>query len=140
MMRVTKIVVMLAVYLAWICGNSITAVSCHANRVGRNMHHHDKGVATCCCCCHEGCDAPHFEAPHGCNHDHSNRIALYDTAKKGELNIEPTMLSIAAKIGDNLRIEDVPNARNSQYYERKIPLPSSPDVSRRGLRAPPVVA
>lgn len=139
MMRVTKIVAMLAVYLAWICGNSITAISCHANRVDRHLHYHADGVKSCCCC-HEGWETPHFEQPHGCNHDHSNKIALYDTTKRDNINIEPIMLSIAAQISDDLRIEEVHIVRNPRCYERKVPLPSSPDVSRRGLRAPPVVA
>lgn len=135
MMRMAKIAMMLAVYLVWVCSNPVIALSCHAN--------HDKHIHCCaksCDCHHEGCDKLHFEAPHACNHDHSNKIALYDGAKRDNINIEPAMFSIADQLSDDLRIEEIASLRAPQHYERKVPLPPSPALSRRGMRAPPVVA
>ena len=133
--KIAKIVVMLAIYLVWICSNSIIALACHAN--------HEQHIHCCsysCECHHEGCEKMHFETPHGCHHDHSNRITLYDTTKENDINIEPAVLSIAAQIDENISIEDIISVRSSHYYERKIPILSSPTLLRRGLRAPPVIA
>ena len=134
MKRFAKIAVMLAVYLTWICGNGIIAISCHAN----STHH------THCCkmceCHHDNCEEAHFEAPHACNHDHSNKVALYNTAKRNSLNIEPVTLCIAAQLDDTLRIEEIASLRTSHHYDRGAPLPPSPTLSRRGMRAPPIVA
>lgn len=133
MAKVARIVAMLAVYLVWICGNSAVALTCHA--------HQDKHIHCCksCECHHEGCDKLHVEAPHACHHDHSNKIALYDTAKKSRLNIEPIVLSITAQIENNINIEEIP-LLSLQHHERKVPIPSAPTLSRRGMRAPPVIA
>jgi hypothetical protein len=134
MARVAKIAIMFVVYLAWICGNPAIALSCHANQ---KQHTH---CCKSCECHHENCEKVHFEVPHGCHHDHSNTIALYDTVKKNDLNIEPVELSITAQISENLSIEDVISVRSSRYYERKVPIPITPTLSGSGLRAPPVIA
>ena len=134
MAKVAKIAMLLAVYLMWICGNSAIALSCHANE---SEHTH---CCKSCECHHENCEKVHFEVPHGCHHDHSNTIALYDTVKKNDLNIEPVELSITAQISENLSIEDVISVRSSRYYERKVPIPTTPTISGSGLRAPPVIA
>lgn len=126
---------MLAVYLVWICSNPIIALSCHAN--------HTKHIHCCnksCDCHHEGCERAHFESPHHCNHDHSNRIVLYDTTKKNENTIEPIEINIAAQIENNIAIEDIVSKQAPRYYERKVPIALSPTISRHGLRAPPVIA
>ena len=135
MRRAMKIVIMLAVYLVWVCSNPIIALSCHA--------HHSEHIHCCgqhCECHHEGCEKIHFESPHGCHHDHSNKIALYNTAKEDSNNIEPKVLNITAQIEDNIAIEDVVLKRISRYYERKVPIPITPTLSGSGLRAPPVIA
>ena len=135
MKRAMKIVTMLAVYLVWVCSNPIIALSCHA--------HHSEHIHCCgqhCKCHHEGCEKMHFESPHGCHHDHSNTIVLYDTTKENDTNIEPIELNITAQIEDNIAIEDVVLKRTSRLYERDIPIPPSPTLSRHGMRAPPVVA
>ncbi len=136
-MRVVKIALMLAVYLSWICTNSIGALTCHSHRNSTPLHH--SGCCTTCECHHEGWELIHVESPHSCHHDHSNKIALYDATKKSNLNIEPIVLSITAQIEDNLRIEEVVLC-STQHYERKTPIPIAPTLSRRGMRAPPVVA
>ena len=130
-----KIVTMLAVYLVWVCSNPIIALSCHA--------HHAEHIHCCgqhCDCHHEGCEKMHFEAPHGCHHDHSNTIVLYDSTKEDSNNIEPKVINITAQIEDNIAIEYVVLKRTSRYYERKVPIPLSPTLLGRGLRAPPVIA
>ena len=135
MKRLAKIVTMLAVYLVWVFGNSVIALSCQAN--------HDQHTYCCaksCECHHEGCEKAHFESPHGCNHDHSNRITLYDTTKENEINIEPVMLNITAQIEDNIAIEEIVTLRTSRHYERGVSIPPVPTLLRRGMRAPPVVA
>ena len=135
MQRAIKIATMLAVYLVWICGNSVIALTCHANQ---EQHIHCCGQH--CECHHEGCEKKHFESPHGCHHDHSNTIVLYDTTKEDSNNIEPKVINITAQIEDNIAIEDVVLKRTSRYYERKVPIALSPTLSRSGLRAPPVIA
>ena len=126
---------MLAVYLAWICGNTAIALACHANQ---EQHIH---CCKSCECHHEDCEKSHFERPHGCHHDHSNTIVLYDTAKKkNNANIEPIVLNIMAQIEDNIAIEDIISHNTPRLYERGIPLPLPPTLSRCGLRAPPVIA
>jgi hypothetical protein len=135
MRRLAKVLTLLAVYLVWICGTSVVAISCHANHVNRHSL-----CSHCCECHHEGCDKIHVEEPHRCNHDHSNKAVFYDTAKRNSINIEPVELCISAQLEENLSIEDIPSIRQPRYYERDIPIPSSPDISRRGMRAPPVVA
>lgn len=82
----------------------------------------------------------HFETPHGCHHDHSNKIALYDTTKEDTDKIEPTEINISAQIEDNIAIEDVVSKRSPRHYTRKVPIPPSPALTKRGLRAPPVIA
>ena len=129
-----QIATMLAVYLMWICGTTYIAISCHIDR-----EHHTHCCASCECH-HEGCDKSHFEAPHACNHDHSNTIALYDTAKQSTLNIAPAELCIDAQLNNNLPIEEIASIRTPRHYERDIPIPPPPTLSRRGMRAPPVVA
>ena len=135
MRRAMKIVIMLAVYLVWVCSNPIIALSCHAHN---SEHIHCCGQH--CECHHEGCEKIHFESPHGCHHDHSNKIVLYDTTKEDSNNIEPKVLNITAQIEDNIAIEDVVLKRISRHYERKVPIALSPTLSRHGLRAPPVIA
>ena len=135
MKKIAKIALMLAVYLVWVCSNSVIALSCYAN--------HDKHIHCCgqsCDCHHEDCEKIHFESPHGCHHDHSNRIALYDTTKENNIEIEPVALSIAAQLEDKISIEEIVLVRSARHYLRKVPLPTSPTLSRRGMRAPPVVA
>ena len=132
--KVAKIATMLAVYLLWICGNSAIAISCHADQ---------KEHAHCCKSCechHDGCDKQHIERPHSCHHDHSNTIVLYDSTKKSNLNIEPIVLSIISNIVNNFHVDNIATKRISQHFERKISIKSSPTLSRRGLRAPPVIA
>lgn len=137
MMRVAKIALMLAVYLSWICSNSVGALTCHSHR--SNTHHGSTCSATCVCH-HEGWDKLHVDSPHSCHHDHSNKIALYDVAKRNNLNIEPVEFSITALVSDNIRIEEMVSISRPQYYRRTVPIPPSPTLSRRGMRAPPVVA
>lgn len=139
MKRITRIALMLAVYLVWIFGNTTIALSCHANRVHTHTHYHING-AEVCDCHHQDWQTPHFESPHSCNHDHSNRIALYNTSKEGSVNIAPVVLSVTAQLGDNLAIEEITSRRSPRNYTRKTPLPPSPTLARRGMRAPPVVA
>ena len=134
MSRAIKIATMFAVYLVWICGNSAIALACHANQ---EQHLH---CCKSCECHHEGCEKSHFEAPHGCHHDHSNTIVLYDTAKKSDPNIEPIILNITAQIDDNIAIEDIISHQTPRHYERGVPLPLPPTLSRCGMRGPPVVA
>lgn len=135
MKRAMKIVTMLAVYLVWVCSNSVISLSCYANHA---EHIHCCGQQ--CDCHHEGCEKMHFESPHGCHHDHSNRIALYDTTKENNIEIEPVALSIAAQLEDSISIEEIVLVRTARHYFRKVPLPSSPTLSGCGMRAPPVVA
>ena len=135
MTRIVKIVAMLAVYLVWICSNSAIALSCHANHA---EHIHCCGQH--CECHHEGCEKMHFEAPHGCHHDHSNTIVLYDTIKERANNIEPAEINITAQIEDNIAIEDIVLKRTSRHYERKVPIAESPTLLGCVLRAPPVIA
>lgn len=135
MKRLAKITLMLAVYLVWVCSNSVIALSCHAN--------HSEHIHCCgqhCECHHDGCEKMHFETPHGCQHDHSNTIALYDTTKEDTDKIEPTEINITAQIEDNIAIEDVVSKRSPRHYTRKVPIPPSPALTKRGLRAPPVIA
>ncbi len=134
MSKAIKIATMLAVYLVWICGNPIIALDCYA--------HQDQHVHCCskCECHHEGCEKTHVETPHGCHHDHSNHIALYDTAKKDNINYEPIVLNITAQIEDNIAIEDVITHHTARHYERGVPLPLPPTLSRCGMRGPPVIA
>ena len=134
MKRAIKIAIMLAVYLVWICGNTAIALACHANE---EQHIH---CCKSCECHHEGCEKKHFEAPHGCHHDHSNTIVLYDTTKNSTPNIEPAILNITAQIEDNIAIEDIISHNTPRHYERGIPLPLPPTLSRCGMRGPPVIA
>ena len=133
--RFIKIASLLAVYLVWICGTTFIALSCHANHAKKHTL-----CAHCCECHHEGCDKVHVETPHSCNHDHSNTVVLYDTTKKNGINIEPVELCISAQIEDNLSIDDIPLTRLSRHYERDIPIRHLLTTTRRGMRAPPVVA
>ena len=133
--RVAKVITLLAVYLAWICGTTAIAISCNIRHSNRHATH-----AHCCECHHEGCDKVHVEEPHSCNHDHSNTIVLYDSTKKNGINIEPVALCISAQIENLLSIEDVPSIRQPRHYERDIPIHPMHITARRGMRAPPVVA
>ncbi len=135
MKRLAKITMILAVYLVWVCSNSVIALSCYANQ---SKHVHCCGKS--CECHHSGCEKLHFESPHGCSHDHSNTIALYDTIKEDTNDIKPAEINIAAQIDDNIDIADVIQYRIPYLYERNVPLPSPPALSRCGMRAPPVVA
>ncbi len=133
--RLTKVVTLLAVYLAWICGTTFVALSCHAHNSSNNTH-----CSHCCVCHHEGCDKLHIETPHNCNHDHSNIVVLYDNTKRLDINIEPIALCISAQLEDNLSIEDIPSIGKSRHYERDIPIHPLHLSTRCGMRAPPVVA
>lgn len=135
MKRLAKIVSMLVVYLVWVFGNSVIALSCHAN--------HDQHFYCCsksCECHHDDCNKSHLENPHACNHDHSNRVILYDIAKQSSLNIEPVELCIATQLNDLLPIEEIRTSHTEFHHERGVPLPPSPTLSWHGMRAPPVVA
>ena len=134
MAKVAKIAMFLAVYLMWICGNSAIALSCHANE---SEHTH---CCKSCECHHEGSEKTHVETPHSCHHDHSNTIALYDTTKRLGISIEPVELDITDKCNIELDIDNIFIKRISLDYERKVPLSSAPTLTRRGLRAPPVIA
>ena len=134
MARAIKIATMLAAFLVWICGNTAIAFTCHGYE---KMHAH---CGTSCECHHEGCEKKHFESPHGCHHDHSKIIVLYDLAKKKNLNIEPIVLNITAQIEDNIDIKDVITIHTPRHYERGVPLPLPPTLSRCAMRGPPVVA
>ncbi len=125
---------MLAVYLAWICGTTFIAISCHLDR---ESHIH---CCSNCECHHEGCNKNHFETPHACHHDHSNTVALYDITKQNLLSIAPIVLSIAAQLNNDLTIEEIASREAQHPYERGIPIPPSPLLARRGMRAPPVLA
>lgn len=135
MKKIAKITLILSVYLVWVFGNSVIALSCRAN--------HEEHIHCCskhCDCHHEGWELAHFESPHGCHHDHSNKIVLYDTTKEDSNNIEPAEINITAILKENISIEDIVAVRSDRYYERKIPLPPSPTLLGCGLRAPPVIA
>ena len=137
MQRAMKIVTMLAVYLVWVCSNPIIALSCHA--------HHAEHIHCCgqhCECHHEGCEKMHFESPHGCHHDHSNTIVLYDTTKEKEIDIKPIASSTPLYLASTHNLLLTPNSSllTPNYYERSESIPLSPTLSRRGLRAPPVIA
>ena len=135
-MRLTlRVATMLAAYLMWICGTTFIALSCHIDNLDRGSH-----CCASCACHHEGCEANHLESPHACDHDHSNRVILYDTAKQPTLNLEPAERCIAALTGELLHIEDISTQRTALTDDRDTPLPPSPRLSRRGMRAPPVVA
>ena len=134
MKNLAKIATMLAVYLAWICGSTFIAISCHIDR-----EHHTHCCAECECH-HDGCDRNHFESPHACNHDHSNKVILYDTYKRNSIDIEPIALSIFVQHNNETAIEECISTRQFRHHERGVPIPSSPTLSRRGMRAPPVVA
>ena len=135
MTRIVKIVAMLAVYLVWIFSNSVIALSCHANHA---EHIHCCGQH--CECHHEGCEKTHVETPHGCHHDHSITIALYDTTKKDNTDVVPAEMNITAILENDISIEDIATARHNSYFQRKIPLPPFPTIIGCGMRAPPVVA
>jgi hypothetical protein len=134
MAKVAKIALLFAVYLMWICGNPAIALSCHANEA---QHTH---CCKSCECHHEGSEKIHVETPHSCHHDHSNTIVLYDTTKRLGISIEPAELDITDKCNIELDIDHIFIKRISLHYERKVPLQPAPSLSRRGLRAPPVIA
>ena len=125
---------MFVVYLAWICGNSAIALSCHANEA---QHVH---CCKSCECHHENCEKVHFESPHACNHDHSNTIALYDTTKRNTSEIKPFVLILSALISDITSLKERDFVDLTEYCERKVPIPITPTLSESGLRAPPVIA
>jgi len=132
-----KIVTMLAVYLVWVCSNSVIALSCYANHA---EHIHCCGQH--CDCHHEGCDKMHFESPHGCHHDHSNRIALYDISKEQEIDIKPVINSVDLHLltPHYSLLTTHCSLLTTHYYERSESLPQSPTLLGCGMRAPPVVA
>lgn len=131
-----KITTLLAVYLVWIFGSSVVALSCMAENWAAGRTH---CCSMHCECHHEGCEHAHFEEPHNCHHDHSNRIALYDFVERNDL-VKPAILHTSVQVNDHTRIEEISTIRSSRHYERHTPIPLSPTLSRRGLRAPPVVA
>ena len=137
MKRAMKIVTMLAVYLVWVCSNSVIALSCYANHA---EHIHCCGQH--CDCHHEGCDKMHFESPHGCHHDHSNRIALYDISKEQEIDIKPVINSVDLHLltPHYSLLTTHCSLLTTHYYERSESLPQSPTLLGCGMRAPPVVA
>ena len=137
MKRIAKIALMLAVYLVWVCSNSVIALSCYANHA---EHIHCCGQS--CDCHHEGCEKAHFESPHGCHHDHSNRIALYDTTKEREIDVKPVINSVDLHLltPHYSLLTTHYSLLSSHYYEQSESLPPSPTLSGCGLRAPPVVA
>ena len=137
MKRLAKITMMLAVYLVWVCSNSVIALSCYANHA---EHIHCCGKS--CDCHHEGCEKAHFESPHGCHHDHSNRIALYDISKEQKIDVEPVISSVDLHLltPNSSLITSIFSLLTPHYFEGGVPLPQSPTLSRRGMRAPPVVA
>lgn len=137
MKRLAKIVVMLVVYLVWVFGNSVIALSCHAN--------HDKHIHCCaksCDCHHEGWEKVHFESPHACNHDHSNKITLYDTTKEKKADIEPVVSTTHFYLATahSSLLTTYYSLLTTHYCEHSEPLPPSPTLSGCGMRAPPVVA
>ncbi len=137
MRRLAKITLMLAVYLVWVCSNSVIALSCYANHA---EHIHCCGQS--CDCHHEGCEKAHFESPHGCHHDHSNRIALYDISKEQEIDVEPVISSVDLHLltPNSYLLTSISSLLTPHYYERSESLPQSPTLSGCGMRAPPVVA
>ena len=137
MKRLAKITLMLAVYLVWVCSNPVIALSCHA--------HHAEHIHCCgqhCECHHDGCEKMHFESPHGCHHDHSNTIVLYDTIKEYEIDIEPIVSSTHLYLASAHNSSLTPNSSllTPSYYERSESIPLSPTLLGHGLRAPPVIA
>ena len=137
MQRAMKIVTMLAVYLVWVCSNSVIALSCYANHA---EHIHCCGKS--CDCHHEGHEKMHFESPHGCHHDHSNRIALYDISKEQKIDIKPVINSVDLHLltPHYSLLTTHYSLLTPHYYERSESLPQSPTLSWHGMRAPPVVA
>lgn len=128
---------MLAVYLVWVCSNSVIALSCHAN--------HAKHIHCCskhCDCHHEDSEKLHFESPHSCHHDHSNKIVLYDISKEQEIDIEPVISSADLHLASThySLLTTLYSQRSTHYHECSESIPPSPALSRHGMRAPPVVA
>ncbi len=128
---------MLAVYLVWVCSNPVIALSCHA--------HHSEHIHCCgqhCKCHHEGCEKMHFESPHGCHHDHSNTIVLYDTIKEYEVDIEPIASSTHFHLASTHHslLTTLYSLLSTHYDERSESIAQSPTLLGRGLRAPPVIA
>ena len=137
MKKIAKITLMLAVYLVWVCSNSVIALSCYAN--------HDKHIHCCaksCSCHHDDWEKAHFESPHGCHHDHSNRIALYDISKEQKIDIKPVINSVDLHLltPHYSLLTTHYSLLTPHYYERSESLPQSPTLSWHGMRAPPVVA
>ena len=137
MKRLAKITLMLAVYLVWVCSNSVISLSCYANHA---EHIHCCGQH--CDCHHEGCEKMHFESPHGCHHDHSNRIALYDISKEQEIDTKPVINSVDLHLltPHYSLLTTHYSLLTTHYYERSESLPQSPTLLGCGMRAPPVVA
>ncbi|MBP3550626.1 MAG: hypothetical protein J6J57_03160 [Alistipes sp.] len=137
MKKIAKITLMLAVYLVWVCSNSVIALSCYANHA---EHIHCCGKS--CDCHHEGCEKMHFESPHGCHHDHSNRIALYDISKEQEIDVEPVISSVDLHLltPNSSLLTPISSLLTPHYYERSESIPLSPTLLGCGMRAPPVVA
>ena len=133
--RFVRIATLLSVYLAWICGMAFVDLSCQDDHTDGQQRYAD-----CCECHHKDCHKVHFEQPHSCNHDHSCKLVFYDTDKKHSLIVEPAALCIAAQLEDNLSIENIHTIRRPRHYERGVPIRSVCITSRRGMRAPPVVA
>ena len=134
MRHLAKIATMLTVYLAWICGTTFIAISCHIDR-----EHHTHCCSECECH-HDSCNQSHLESPHACNHDHSNNVILYDTYKQNSIDIEPIATNIFAQNSNVITAEESLSTRQFCHHERGVPIPPSPTLSRRGMRAPPVVA
>lgn len=129
---------MLAVYLVWICGHTAIDLSCYIER----QHNHAKYHLThceMCDCHHSGWQTPHFESPHACNHDHSVEVKLYNHTKRTGVDVEPLMLYISYYYSQ-ITIEDIGFERKLHSSAHKIPIPQSPTLLGRTLRAPPVVA
>ncbi|MBQ3026194.1 MAG: hypothetical protein IJD27_01540 [Alistipes sp.] len=137
MKKIAQITIMLAVYLVWVCSNPVIALSCRAN--------HSKHIHCCskqCDCHHEDSEKLHFESPHSCHHDHSNKITLYDISKEQKIDIEPVISSVGPHLPTPDAQLSTPHSSllSSHHFERGVPIPLSPTLSRHGMRAPPVVA
>ncbi len=137
MKKIAKITLILSVYLVWVFGNSVIALSCRAN--------HEEHIHCCskhCDCHHEGWELAHFESPHGCHHDHSNKIVLYDTTKEREFGVKPVMCygSLHLPTPNPSLLAPDSTLLTPDFIERSVALPPLPTLSRHGMRAPPVVA
>lgn len=128
---------MLSIYLISICGYALTIILCHCPHSRHYKEHH----CICAECVHVQTHDDGIKADDACKckHKHTTEIALYDTTKQSDRIVAPVVVDcIANIIEDNDRYcNDIGTLLTEQ---RKIPLPTPPDIALRASRAPPVSA